>query len=395
MQEGTWVRRRTSRLAATFPSPCCPVRSHTCWPCLQTSPRRLAWPWQADPPRVSTTKWPLKRSSCPASPPVPPPSAAGSELSGRDPVGPVRAWHRSLVLAALGVPGWVPNRPGHASACPLGPPLLPFPPRCPHLATSPCPGGWRWAGGEARQLVLPAPLLPRDSPRYRVAGKLAGRKRGFLWLSGGGISALSLQAVSEDPAAAQPRSAGAAPVRPQRGAVWHAAAAAAGSSRPSALVGILGHTRPLRGAGLRAGPRRLSAGQGKCGDGRQPPHTSGAGARPGSGHGHRAGHAPGRGHLLSACNKNTSCCLDYYFSSEFSGLGCMCLAERAFRPRVPGQGRGGVTTGQREGALGCKAACARRLHHGAGLPPAPGPASALGWGLGRAPRPMETLPLPL
>lgn len=83
------------------------------------------------------------------------------------------------------------------------------------------------------------------------------------------------------------------------------------------------------------------------------------------------------------------------FFSKFSGLGCMCLAERAFRPRV--LWRGGVWGGDNraaEGTWGCKAACARCLHHGAGLPPAPGPASASGWGLGRAPSPWNRPPFP-
>lgn len=50
------------------------------------------------------------------------------------------------------------------------------------------------------------------------------------------------------------------------------------------------------------------------------------------------------------------------FFSKFSGLGCMCLAERAFRPRVLcwGGGLGGVTTGQQK-ALGA----AKPLVHGA------------------------------
>lgn len=157
------VHLHTSGLAA--PSPSCPVRSHTCWPCLQTSPCPPAWSWQADPPRVSTTKWPLKRSSCPVNPPpCPLPVLQAASYRGCDRPG------------RMGAPGRVPNPPGHASTWPLGPPpaLL-----CPHLATSPCPGGSQGAGWEARWsgkwgcpgLRLPAPHLLEVPSGWEACGK--------------------------------------------------------------------------------------------------------------------------------------------------------------------------------------------------------------------------------
>lgn len=142
-----------------------------------------------------------------------------------------------------------------------------------------------------------------------MGGKLAGRKFGFLWLSGGGISALFLQATSEDSTAARPRSAGAAPGARSAELCGTRLLLPWAAPLLQLFVGIFSPTQPLHGAGLRAG---ALGGEGKRGDGRQPPHTSGAGTRPGSGHGHRAGHAPGRGHL-SARDKNTSCCLGYFF----------------------------------------------------------------------------------
>lgn len=112
------VHLHTSGLAA--PSPSCPVRSHTCWPCLQTLPCPPAWSWQADPPRVSTTKWPLKRSSCPVNPPRAPSPCCRQRVTGVVTV-PAGWAHQGGCQNLLGThpPGpWVPLLPSSAPTLP-------------------------------------------------------------------------------------------------------------------------------------------------------------------------------------------------------------------------------------------------------------------------------------